>query len=272
MKIQKSVIEKAKRMKREGWANSAIASALGMGKRTVVRHTAWLGPRSLMGIRRVLPSHAEEMTAVKAGIHAYLVSDGNIKASKPRRDESYRRVSLEFWNTNSVLLRDFANRVRQVYGYGAWMDFKRGRVEVRRVAVVQDLLKYGPYGSRKWTIPREIMDADSDVRREWVRCFGDAEGHVSKSKNEIAVKSVNLSGLQKFKRMLSGLGIFSRINGPYEGAYVLKVSRTSDVKRYAETINFLDSEKRERLARLLLGISESRKKPSILNLLKTSHT
>lgn len=250
MRIHRSIIEKARDMKREGLTNSAIASALGIGKRTVVRHTAWLGPRSLMGVRRVLPPHAEEMTAAKAGIHAYLVADGNRKASKPRRDESYRRVSLEFWNTNPVLLRDFANRVKQVYDYQAWIDSKRGRVEVRRVAVVQDLLRYGPYGSRKWTIPRKIMDSDLDIRREWVRCFGDAEGHVSKSKNEITVKSVNLSGLEKLKQMLSGLGIFSHINGPYEGAYVLRVSRTSDVKRYAETISFLDSRKRQRLVKL----------------------
>lgn len=253
MKIRSSVIEKAKDLKREGWTNSAIASSLGMGKRTVVRHTAWLGPRSLMGVRRVLPPHAGEMTAVKAGIHSYLVADGNIKASKPRRDESYRRVSLEFWNTNPVLLRDFANHVKQVYDYQAWIDSKRGRVEVRRVAVVQDLLRYGPYGSRRWTIPREIMDDDLDVRKEWVRCFGDAEGHVSKSKNEIVFKSVNLSGLEKLRQILSGLGIFSHINGPYDGAYVLRVSRTSDVKRYAETINFLDSEKRRRLAKLMAG-------------------
>jgi len=79
MKFQRSVIGKAKEMKRLGWTNSAIASALGMGKRTVVRHTAWLGPRRLIGVRRVLPSGASEMTAVKAGIHAYLVADGNTK-------------------------------------------------------------------------------------------------------------------------------------------------------------------------------------------------
>lgn len=154
------------------------------------------------------------------------------------------------FGTLTRFLRDFANRVKQVYDYQAWIDLKRGRVEVRRVAVVQDLLRYGAYGSRKWTIPRAIMDADLDVRREWIRCFGDAEGHVSKSKNEIAVKSINLSGLEKLRQMLSGLGVFSHINGPYEGAYVLRISRTSDVKRYAETINFLDSEKRKRLLRL----------------------
>jgi len=147
---------------------------------------------------------------------------------------------LEFWNTDPVLLRDFANRVKQVYDYQAWIDFKRGRVEVRRGAVVQDSLRYGPYGSRKWTIPREIMDGDPDIKREWIRCFGDAEGHVSKSKNEIVVKSVNLLGLMKLGQMLSGFGIFSRINGQYEGAYVLGVSRMLDVKKYAETINFLD--------------------------------
>lgn len=43
MKINKSVIEKAKEMKRKGSTNSEIALALGIGKRTVVRYTAWLG-------------------------------------------------------------------------------------------------------------------------------------------------------------------------------------------------------------------------------------
>ncbi|KPV62450.1 MAG: hypothetical protein AOA65_1812 [Candidatus Bathyarchaeota archaeon BA1] len=81
-------------MKRKGYTNSRIANALGIGKRTVVRHTAWLGPKSFIGVRRPLPPHASRMTATKAGIHAYLVVEGNRKASKPRRTESYRRVGL----------------------------------------------------------------------------------------------------------------------------------------------------------------------------------
>ncbi len=43
------------------------------------------------------------------------------------------------------------------------------------------------------------------------------------------------------------------LGGSYEGAYVLRISRTSDVKTYTETINFLDTEKRKRLAKLMTG-------------------
>ena len=165
------------------------------------------------------------------------------KASKPRRTESYRRVGLEFWNTNPVLLRDFANHVKRVYDYQPWIDFKRGRVEIRRVAVVNDLLKYGPYDSHNWAIPSEITNGDLNVRREWIRCFGDGEGHVSKSKKEITFKSVNLSGLEKFKQLLYGLGIPSRMNGPYDGAYVLTISKSSELRKYHEIISFVIPEK-----------------------------
>jgi len=234
-------------MKRKGMTNSEIASALGISKRTAVRYTAWLGPRSFMGVRRPLPPHAYRMTAAKAGIHAYLVAEGNRKASKPRRTESYRRVGLEFWNSNPVLLRDFADHVKQVYDYQPWIDFKRGRVEIRRVAVVNDLLKYGPYDSHNWTIPSEIINGDLDIRKEWIRCFGDGEAHISKSKREITIKSVNLSGLEKIRHLLYGLGIPSRINGPYDGAYVLTVSRPSNLCRYQKIIGFIGLEKRKRL-------------------------
>lgn len=251
MEIDPLVTEKARQMKREGHTNSRIADALGIGKRTVVRHTAWLGPRSFMGVRLPLPPHANEMTADKAGIHAYLVAEGNKKASRPRRDNNYRRIVLEFWNTCPILLRDFADHVKRVYDYQPWIDYKRGRVEVKRVAVVNDLLKYGPYDSYNWTIPSEVMDGDSSVKREWVRCFGDGEGHVSKSKKEITFKSVNFSGLEKIKFLLDGLGISSRINGPYDGAYVLTMSKSSNVKEYYRIMGFVNQDKKERLTKMI---------------------
>lgn len=250
MEINASLIEKAKEMKRKGYTNSKIANALGIGKRTVVRYTAWLGPRSFMGVRRPLPPYASEMTVAKAGIHAYLVAEGNKKASRPRRDNNYRRVVLGFWNTCPVLLRDFADHVKRVYDYQPWIDYKRGRVEVKRVAVVNDLLKYGPYDSYNWSIPFEVMNGDFDVKREWIRCFGDGEGHVSKSKKEITFKSVNVSGLKKIKFLLFRLGIASRINGPYDGAYVLTISRFSNLRRYRKIVGFINPNRREGLARL----------------------
>ena len=251
MKIDPSVIEKAKEMKRKGYANSKIANALGLGKRTVVRHTAWLGLRSFMGVRRPLPPHASKMTAAKAGIHAYLAAEGNKKVSRPRRDNNYRRVVLEFWNTSPVLLKDFADHAKRVYDYQPWIDYRRGRVEVKRVAVVNDLLKYGPYDSYNWTIPSEVMNGNSKVKREWIRCFGDGEGHVSKSKKEMTIKSVNMLGLKKIQSLLSELGVPSRINGPYEGAHVLTVSKFSNLTEYHEMIGFANPEKREKLEKLI---------------------
>jgi len=247
MKIDLSVIEKAREMKGKGYTNSRIANALGIGKRTVVRYTAWLGPRSFMGVRRPLPPHASEMTADKAGIHAYLVAEGNKKVSRPRRDNNYQRVVLEFWNTCPVLLRDFADHVKQVYDYQPWIDYKRGRVEIKRVAVVNDLLTYNPYDSYNWTIPSEVMNGDFNVKREWIRCFGDGEGHVSKSKIEITFKSVNIAGLKKIRSLLHELDITSRINGPYENAYVLIVSKSTFLRRYHNLVGFISPEKRERL-------------------------
>jgi len=251
MEINPSVIEKAREMKRKGYTNSRIANALGIGKRTVVRYTAWLGPRSFMGVKRPLPPHTSEMTADKAGVHAYLVAEGNKKASRPRRDNNYRRVVLEFWNTCPVLLKDFADHVKRVYDYQPWIDYKRGRVEVKRIAVVNDLLKYGPYDSYNWTIPSEIMNGDSNVKGEWIRCFGDGEGHVSKSKKEITIKSVNMLGLKKTQSLLSELRVPSRINGPYDGAYMLTVSKFSDLTEYHEMIGFVNPEKRERLKKVI---------------------
>jgi len=217
----------------------------------MVRYTAWLGPRSFMGVRRPLPPHASEMTADKAGIHAYLVSEGNKKSSRPRRDNNYRRIVLEFWNTYPLLLKDFVDHVKRVYNYQPWIDHKRGRVELKRVAVVNDLLKYGPYDSYDWTIPSEVINGNSDVKREWVRCFGDGEGYVSKRKKEIRFKSVNPSGLKKIRFLLYTLGISSRINGPYDNAYVLTMSKSQDLMKYHEIVGFINPERKERLVKLL---------------------
>lgn len=238
-------------MKRNGKTNSEISVVLKMGKRTVVRYTAWLGPRRFMGVKRELPPSALGMNVDKAGIHAYLIAEGDLKTSKPRRNESYKRAVLEFWNSSKPLLRDFVEHVGRVYGYQPRIDYKRGRVELRRVEVVKDLRKYSSYSSHDWDIPSEAMNGDIALKREWVRCFGDSEGHVSKSKNEIVFKSVNLHGLKKVEQLLRDLDIPSRINGPYSNAYKLVVSTKPNLEKYYHQINFINPERRRRLESLV---------------------
>lgn len=148
-------------------------------------------------------------------------------------------------------MRDFVEHVRQVYGYEPRIDYKRGRVELRRVEVVEDLLKYGPHGSRIWTIPHEIMNGNSETKREWLRRYGDGEGHVSRSKNEIVLKSVNLRGLRKVRQLLLSLDIPSRTNGLYTGAYKLVVSTRPYLKKYNDVLSFRNPERRERLQNLI---------------------
>lgn len=250
-RIGKAVIERAKQMKRNGKTNSEISVVLKMGKRTVVHYTAWLGPRRFMGVKRELPLGALGMNAAKAGIHAYLIAEGDLKTSKPRRNENYKRAVLEFWNSSQLLLRDFVERVERVYGYQPRVDCKRGRVELRRVEVVKDLLKYGSYSSHDWDIPSEVMNGGVALKRELVRCFGDSEGHVSKSKNEIVFKSVNLHGLRKVEQLLRDLVIPSRINGPYSNSYKLVISTRPNLEKYYHQISFINPERRRRLERLV---------------------
>lgn len=192
-----------------------------------------------------------EMRPDKAGIHAYLIAEGDLKASKPKRNESYRRIVFEFWNSSPILLTDFVEHVKRVYEYEPRIDRKRGRVEIRRAEVVRDLVKYGPYGSRLWTIPDGILNAEGKTRREWARCYGDSEGHVSTSKNEIVLKPVNLSGLKKVRQLLQSLGIPSRINGPYTGAYKLAVSTKPNLRKYRDVVSFINPERQSRLDNLL---------------------
>ncbi len=251
VRIDKTVIERAKQMKRDGKTNSEISAVLKMGKRTVVHYTAWLGPRRFMGVRSELPLSALGINVDKASIHAYLIAEGNTKASKPKRNENYKRVVLEFWNSSPILLKDFIERVKRVYDYQPSIDCKRGRVELRRVEVVKDLLKFGSYSSHNWNIPSEITRGDADLKRAWIRCFGDSEGHVSKSKNEIVFKSVNLHGLRKVKQLLKDLDIPSRINGPYSNAYKLVVSTRPNLEKYCRQMSFINPERRERLEKIL---------------------
>lgn len=212
-----------KKLKSIGYTNHAISQILSVPLRTVQRHTVGLGPRNSGLIP--LPHSAKTLTAEKAKIHAYLVAEGCYEET--RRIECDNRTGcryhktyriLHFYTKTPEMWDDFIKCVKSVYNYHPYCFPKRYVIKIKRVAVVNDLMKWGPYNSLEWRVPAEILDSNREIQLSWFAALFDSEGHVKKGSGaEIAM--CNYPGLKQVKTMCEKLGFFCNLRGPYSQGF-----------------------------------------------------
>lgn len=161
------------------------------------------------------------------------------------RRKRYRRPRVRYVvgysNSEPVLIEEFVRDVRHAYGVRCRVLARGKNIEarLRSKRVFMRLRELGAGTSREWAIGEEIMGADEDVRKEWLRAFFDDEARVAPDEGRIRIKSVNPRGLGLVKRLLASLGIRSRITGPNsDGTWYLTVTR-DDAIRYVRRVGFL---------------------------------
>lgn len=235
-------------LKKKGRLNENIAQVFGVGLRSVERHTAHVGPRSPM---IALPRSSLHWSVEKAKIHGYLCADGN-------EEESSGYKVLRFTNSCKLLLNCFKKCVERVYGIKPSQS-RDNALRICHAIVVRDLLRYSPYTSHEWTVPRELFYEGKGVRAAWVQAFFDGDAYFEMTwsrrgswKRRITVTSVNERGLASVVKLLGTLGIESRVRGPHsDGLYRLVISRKENMEKFAATVNSLHPKKRRKLVRML---------------------
>lgn len=150
----------------------------------------------------------------KARIHAHLCGDGDLFIYIRKRSPSSRRTSwgkgitfrvytIEYNNMSLALRKQFVNDVKKTYGNVYIYERSRGIITVRRKEIYEEMVRLGVKNSRKWRIPKEILNASKEIKSSWLEAFFDDEATVDINHKRIDLKSVNLKGLKQVKLLLS---------------------------------------------------------------------
>ena len=152
-----------------------------------------------------------EITEAEARIHAHVSGDGCLYKGKLKRSPSdlknHKRINIYqdvykiyYCNNESVLLNSFSNDVKEVYGRSS--GHRKNVRELKGKWVYERLKRLGAGKSKEWFIHKEIMEASDKVAREWLKAFFDDEAYIDLRKLNIALNSVNLSGLKQIQELL----------------------------------------------------------------------
>jgi len=200
-----------------------------------------------------------ELTEDKAYILGVMYGDGYMHRTK---NNSYQ-IGLCAVDWDFVL--NFANAVKNVYK----IEPRFGSVDRRVInwnkqhitwiyskAVYLDVLKFGLVGTKKWDVPKDIMNSTNSIKSSFLRGFFDSEGCVDSSK-KINIVSTNKRGLISVKKLLISLGIISSNIHTREGTgnrsrlYVINITGKKNIDIYCKLIGFSICRKQKKLEKLI---------------------
>jgi len=217
---------------------------------------------------------SQKITAAKARILACLAGDGYVGEGIVRnlhiysgvkgvtkRYRSGRKTKISFYNKDKNLVCRFMSDVKLVYGLDARYNPNRYEVNVFSSKMYDDLTKNTSFGSRTWSIPIELLNADKTIKAEWLKAFFDCEGNVETTgrHKRVNLASVNKKGLEQIRDLLHELGIDSYINGPYGTAYRLRISKKHNLCKFLETVGFGHPAKQQLLSNIVISASYKNK-------------
>jgi len=185
-----------------------------------------------------------------ASIHAYLCADGYVIRNPESQKHKYYYIGLR--NTNEVLLKDFQNKFKVVFGLTP-MITKDGRCKIQNKNIFFQLTKRFSYYSGEWTIPK----LSKEELKCWLRAFFDCESwvQVQKAKSRsIGIESINEKGLGQIKDVLQKefeihtSDVKKRKN---RNVWYIHICGKHDLLRFKENIGFLHPKKKARLQEAL---------------------
>jgi len=179
----------------------------------------------------------ERMSTEKAYVLGVLCGDGYAWGS---------RVSLEI-RKDEEFIREFVRCLEAVYGpqpaHSYYKPKRTFKFEANKELMGKDLMRYGPFFTREWEVPRGVAR-----KREWyvafLRGFFDSEGSVGKY--SISALSANHMGLRQVGGLLGKLGIKTRLYRTRE-YLTLYVIHRKNLLMYYQMVGFTILRKIEKL-------------------------
>jgi hypothetical protein len=211
-------------------------------------------------VRIPIPNNACQISPEKSEILGYLAAEGEIKERKRfRRGNDRKGLRLQkekyafFTNLNPALVSRFQDNVAIIYNLRPFYDARKKRCTIKRIAIIEDLEKYGKVASAEWSIPREVLKR-LPCLRAWLRGFFDGEAHVENDEKwrhrRIVMFSKNLAGLYQIKKALAKFGIKASV---YPETHKLVISQFGNLDKYRKCIGFNHQKKNETLRTILDG-------------------
>ncbi|MBI4117294.1 MAG: hypothetical protein HY451_01230 [Parcubacteria group bacterium] len=184
-----------------------------------------------------------KMTPALARIHAHVCGDGYLYYYREKdnygpwaiyRKNGYHRTRylVCYTNTNESLLKEFRGDIKNIFGINGKKKIHKHTLIVSSKRVWAVLKNLGAGKSHEWYVPKVILSASLEIKRNWIRAFFDDEAYFGKGKR-IRVKIVNKKGLKQIQRLLNNFlpSVINPKQGSYRekrpcrGAYSLDISR-----------------------------------------------
>jgi hypothetical protein len=172
---------------------------------------------------------------------------------KHKRKNIFRDVwIIWFTNTCREILEQFKNDMKVAFNRKCTLVHNGVELKVNSVKHIMSKLKIpGPFNCRTWFIPKEILNADNEIKVAWLQAFFDDEATVSKN-GEIELDVVNKRGLLQVRKILNKLGILTTLNKfKSKNSWRLRI-RNKSLFRFWKLINFTHPEKKERLKNAII--------------------
>ena len=267
MKLSNNLLAKEfKELYEKGFSSYKIAKKFGVSD-SKVRY--WLKKNNT----KIKPSHryVNKITApIKLSKKlAYILGvvgpgDGFLMYNSNKRKVTYRiglrTVDLEFANRFKLYLEQLYNL--RCYTNVEQTDHKDVYVVVLcSKAACEHLLIFvenvNEFREKSWIIPKVILNAKVDEKKEYIKGFADSQGcvYIKNSVKHIFLSSCNTKGLKQMQKLLSDLKLKSSLQKNR-----LSITGFSNIKRFEDKINFTINTKRDKLHQLLSTYKYSMKK------------
>ena len=190
---------------------------------------------------------------LKSRLFGFIAGDGNILVDN---GSTCRHNTIRFFPDHMSMIKSFEEALMKVYNKKPKIkqEIKHFCVTLYSKPIVQDLLKYGKFGTKDWGIPHLVFESRKN-KIEWLKAYFDCEAYVHYK--HVRVKSINKKGINQVKKLLDEFGINSKIyvyqpkNKNHKTNYMLNIGRKEDRIRYRDLIGFNHTIKLKKLDKFL---------------------
>ncbi len=182
-----------------------------------------------------------------AAIHGYLCGDGYVIKNPEHQKHKYYYIG--FRNTNDILLKDFQQKFKAVFGLEPRII--EGRSILQNKEIYYILTKDFSYYSYEWKMP----ELSKEQVKSWLRAFFDCEGWVENQPRKsrlIGLECCNERGILQVKEELLKLGIPSQLaKKKNRTIWRLTICGKENILNYQQEVGFLHPKKKQKLEEAL---------------------
>jgi hypothetical protein len=175
----------------------------------------------------------EHISPELARIHAHLCGDGGLYLFKTAEKDRKNRAEIVYFNNSKMLLQSFRKDMQKVFNVKMTYSQKQNKVKIWSIRIANELLKLSNYGTRDWRIPNAIKRSARKIKIEWIKAFGQDEGHCPTDRDSIRIRSMNKKGVEDIADMVKSLKIPFSVTGPHSDAsFYINIKKIKELKTF----------------------------------------